>query len=245
MRRLKLLGATIIMGLAAASLAQTTFNSSSKKEGPGVYEDDELRVTIPAGWIRASSNYPSLEPYRAGGIVVVGNAVLQADARLLLQKDGYTLALAYRTQHASGVLGGRFVEAFNLPWLSPDRAESCSAVLTHRSQPATSALLFENMLIDNGSANVREQCGVPNDVLIGEQRWYGGYFTHDRGYFFDESCEGCGSKLYSLTSAAETPAQLPAVGDLHLKKMIAEAIDIVESIHYKRCAAGLCAAGSR
>jgi hypothetical protein len=33
-----------------------------------------------------------------------------------------------------------------------------------------------------------------------------------------------------------TPERLPVVGDPALKKMIQEAIDIVDSIHYKRCA---------
>ena len=68
---------------------------------------------------------------------------MQAEGRLLLQKDGYRLALAYRTQHASGIVG---------------------------------------------------------------------------------------------TSAARTPDQLPAAEDPHLEQVIQEAIDIVNSIHYKRCA---------
>jgi hypothetical protein len=35
---------------------------------------------------------------------------------------------------------------------------------------------------------------------------------------------------------ASTPDQLPVVGNPALKKIIQEAIDIVDSIHYKRCA---------
>lgn len=38
---------------------------------------------------------------------------------------------------------------------------------------------------------------------------------------------------YTFTSGAETPDELPVVGDPGLKKIINEAIDIVDSIRYK------------
>ncbi|MDQ2775535.1 MAG: hypothetical protein M3Y57_11560 [Acidobacteriota bacterium] len=238
----------VVAVLAAVSLAQTAPNSARPRTGNlSVYEDDEVRIIIPAGWSCASGNYPSLEPYRVGGAVVAGNSVLQADGRLLLQKDGYTLALVYRTQHASGAVGGRFIEAFDIPWLDPDQALTCSFVLTHLSQPANRTVLFRNMLMNTGIADVRAKCGIPKDLgkwaregvgkqVIGERRWYGGYFTRNGGYFFDESGDSCESKVYSLTSAAKTPAALPDAGDQRLLQIIEDAIDIVDSIQYKRCA---------
>ncbi|HEX4807857.1 MAG TPA: hypothetical protein VH325_02950 [Bryobacteraceae bacterium] len=121
-RRKQLNVPVIVAVLAAGLLAQAAPHTGSKQAGLNVYEDDEVRITIPAGWSRANGNYPSLEPYRSGGVVMAGNAVLQTDGRLLLQKGGYTLALAYRAQHVSGAKGGRFIEAFDIPWLSADQA---------------------------------------------------------------------------------------------------------------------------
>ena len=120
------------------------------------------------------------------------------------------------------------------------------SLLTYVPEPASRTLLFENMLIDTGDAHVRANCGIPRDLtevvgsgaektFVGERRWYGGYFTTRRGYFFDEGRRDCESKVYSLTSAAKTPAELPASEDPHLAQITQEAIDIVDSIHYKRC----------
>ena len=225
--------------LVGAAFAQTT---------PSVYEDDEVRIPIPPGWSRATGNYPSIGPSLVNGAEVVGNSVSQAERKLLLQKDGYTLALAYRTGHASGAEGGRFIEAFNIPWLDPTQAETCSDLFTKVPQPANRTLLFENLVLNTGDVAVRAKCGIPKDLatwvgedlakrIIGERRWYAGYFTTDRGYFFDESGdEICQSKVYSLTTAAKTPQQLPAAEDAHLEAIIQEAIDIVNGIQYKRCA---------
>jgi hypothetical protein len=129
---------------------------------------------------------------------------------LLLQKEGYTLALAYLTSHASGAEGCRFIEAFTIPGLTPDAAwGSCSGAATYIAEPARRTLLFQNILINTGLPDVRAKCGIPRDLgqwvgnglgkrFLGEQRWYAGYFTSSRGYFFNESGEPCESKLYSL-----------------------------------------------
>jgi hypothetical protein len=245
-----LFAATISATLAAVLLSQSAAQTANKHADPSVYEDDEVRITIPPGWHRATGKYPSLEPYLANGEVVVGNSVFQANGRLLLQKEGYTLALAYRTQHASGVEGGRFIEAFHIPWLNPDQAGvSCSSALTYVAQPASRTLLFQNILISTDVPDVRTKCGIPNNLgewvgdglkkrFIGERRWYAGYFTSFKGYFFDESSEPCGPKLYSLTSAAKIPSQLPTVEDSQREQIVQQAIDIVDSIQYKRCAPG-------
>jgi hypothetical protein len=193
-----MLGAKVfaVVLLIGAASAQTT---------PSVYEDDEVRITIPPSWSHATGNYPSIEPYRVDGTVVLGNSVSQAPAKLFLQKGGYTLALAYRTGHASGVEGGRFIEAFNIPWLKPDQAWGpCSGVLAYIPQAASRTLLFQNIVFETGSSKVRAQCGLPKQMgesigeglrrrFIGERRWYGGYFTDHAGngsgggFFFDNN----------------------------------------------------------
>ncbi|MBV9762807.1 MAG: hypothetical protein JO340_19770 [Acidobacteriaceae bacterium] len=242
--RALLLAASLAAALAAQTLSAPAPASNGHAE---TYEDDQVRIAIPAGWTRATGGYPSLEPYRMHGTAVVGSSVLQTSPHLLLQKDGYTLALAFSTSHASGADGGRFIEAFNIPWLDADQAWTCGLILTYIPQPASRALLFENMVVDAGDPNVRAKCRIPREIaemfgpaankpFSGERRWYGGYFTTRRGYFFDGGRPGCGSKLYSLTSAAKTPDQLPAIDDPRLAQITGEAIDIVDSIQYKRCA---------
>ena len=75
----------------------------------------------------------------------------------------------------------------------------------------------------------------------GDRRWFGGYFRTKYGGYFFGGDDGCGLKAYSLTSQATTVDRLP-IADIPnqknnpaLEKTIQEAIDIVNSIHYKRC----------
>jgi hypothetical protein len=72
--------------------------------------------------------------------------------------------------------------------------------------------------------------------MVGYQRWFAANFTSaSGGWFFASDGSGCGDKVYTLTSKAKTPEELPDPNDPNLKKTIAEAIDIVDSIQYKRC----------
>ncbi len=109
-------------------------------------------------------------------------------------------------------------------------------------------MTFDNVIVDSSDARVREHCGIQKDLgfwrkvegsreFVGSRRWFGGSFsTADRGVFFESKGTGCGLKAYTLTFQAKTPDQLPLERDPGSKKMIQEAIDIVNSIHYKRCA---------
>jgi hypothetical protein len=177
----------------------------------------------------------------------LGNSVTGGDGRLLLEKGGYTLGIAYNTSHASGVEGGRFIEIFNIPWPNVDDGWTCSLYLGGYVQPASRVLTFTNLTVDSGDAKVRENCGIRRSLghwtekdgarsFEGERRWFGGYFTTaEGGFFFDSNGEGCCQKAYTMTFQASKPDQLPVVGSSGLKKMIQESIDIVDSIHYKRC----------
>jgi len=223
--RFGLLLIAVISGRGSAQSSPTRDRSK-----PETYEDDDVKIAIPVGWNRSVPKHP--------------------EGQLSLEKNGYTLALSYRAGHASGVIGGRFIEALKIPWLNVDDAWTCSTVLKDIPQPASRTLLFRNILINTTDPNVRKQCGIakdlsqevslPNDAKVSEgNRWFAGYFTSAAGGFFFEDSDpggGCLSKLYTLTSAAERPEQLPLPQDANLRRIIQESIDIVDSIQYKRCA---------
>ncbi len=239
--------------LSVSLFAQTGSPSKTQQASSNTYENDEVVIPIPADWTRKPEKHPALNSYHEQDAIAASNSVLQAKGKLLLAKDGYTLALAYRTEHASGIRGGRFIEAFNIPWLAVDQAWTCSLHLTQVPQSASRTLLFNNILIDAEKPGVRAKCGLPEtfsqritafetgcEELIG-RRWFAGYFaTNDGGWFFDESADAsCGCKMFSLTTSATKPDQLPIPEDSHLQEIIQEAINIVNSIHYKRCSPGL------
>jgi hypothetical protein len=208
------------------------------------YEDAEIKVAIPTGW----RVVPEDEIKKHTKVSVsLGNSV-SGGYGVFLEKNGYTLAVAYNTSHASGVEGGRFNEIFTIPWPSlDDDGLECSGYFARSVQPASRVLTFTNLTVDTGDPRVQGSCGIHSaghwtekdgvKNFEGERRWFGGFFTTaDGGYFFDSNDEGCGLKAYTFTSQVSTPERLPVVGDPALKKMIQEAIDIVDSVHYKRCA---------
>jgi hypothetical protein len=199
-------------------------NTHTPPTPPKFYEDDEIKVQIPEGWIISS-----------------------AEGKISLAKNGYTLGLAYHTGHASGGDSGRFIEMLTIPWLQIDDAWTCSLYLGQRPQPASRALMLINLTFNTDDTKVRTNCGIPKDLgywtddgnqktLVGDRRWFAAYFTTaSGGWFFLSDGSGCVDKAYTLTSKATTPEELPDPNDPNLKKIIAEAIDIVDSIHYKRC----------
>ncbi len=173
---------------------------------------------------------------------------------LLLTKSGYSLSLKYHASQASGIEGGRFTEIFSIPWVD-DNGSDCSGYLKKIAWPASRNLIFVNVIVETGDPRVRENCEIKKELGAwidkggqkeydyGDTRWFGGYFTTEHsGFFFDSKGDNCGLKAYTLTSQAKTPEGLP-IADIPnqdnnraLEKIIQEAIDIVNSIQYKRCA---------
>lgn len=222
-------------GKSAESKQQ--LNSDAIQNPRKAYEDREIKLEVPAWSILADA------PDR------------RREGTLLLQKNGYTLSLAYHTGHASGIYGGRFVEIFALNWPGLDDAWTCSGYLQEIPQPASRNLIFVNVIIPTGDNKVRENCGIQKDLGSwiekdgqkefdnGDRRWFGGYFRDaGGGYFFGSNNDVCGLKAYTLTSQATSPERLP-IADISsqnnnpaLERIIQEAIDIVDSIYYKRCA---------
>lgn len=219
-----------------------TETAQTRPTSPKVYEDDEVKIPIPADWKIATDDHPAVAPYDGAG-----SSIISAKGKLLLAKNGYTLALSYHTEQVSGIIGGRFIEVLRIPWLSVDEAWDCSLHLRSYPQPATRTLMFINIFFPTGDPEVREKCGIKKALsywtneggtrqIVGEQRWSAGSFTTaEGGWFFESDGTNCGKKAYTLTSKAKTPEELPVVGAPDLKKIVTEAIDIVDSVHYKRC----------
>ncbi len=235
--------------LLAQSSSRATPNKASSateashRQSAQVYEDDEIKIEIPKQWRPAMLPHPAIEPYKINGKIVVESSAIQAQGKILLQKDEYTLSLAYNTSHAGP---GRFIEALNIPWLNVMQAWTCSLYFQRIPQPANSKLLFMNLILRPGGSQVNKACGIKKGFgesvtagkheYFGGDRWYAGYFSANEDYFFGSEGEDCGEKSYSLTTDAKIPEQLPPPDDPQLHQTILEAIDIVNSIHYKRCA---------
>jgi hypothetical protein len=216
--------------------------SRSSRESQKVYEDHEIEVAIPTGW-KIPPLPKEMSPKSAN----------DAPRTLALEKDGYTLRLAYHTAHASGIEGGRLIEAINIAWGDVDDAGTCGGFIQEEPQPASRSLMFVNLTIDSSDPKAREVCAIQEDLGFwtvidgmkmydGYRRWVGGYFrTLDGGYFFGGDSDGCGLKSYTLTSQATAPDRLPIPDNPRfnnnpaLQKIIQEAIDIVGSVRYKRC----------
>jgi len=234
-----------LYGFAAPAYAQVSnaerkegHNQHATRERLTTYEDREIKVVIPRGWR-----------------IVQASGAKAGAGEVALGKASYTLRLAYHTEHASGIEGGRIVEAFDIPWPGIDDAWTCAVYLREDPQPASRHLIFINLIVDTGDEDVRKNCAIPKELGswsekdgrkeydYGDRRWFGGYFrTEYGGYFFGGNEDGCGLKAYTLISQAKTPERLP-IADIanqnnnpELTKIIQEAIDIVNSIQYKRCA---------
>jgi hypothetical protein len=133
-----------------------------------------------------------------------------------------------------------------------DRAGRCGDHLTSGPQPASRTLMFVNLLMDSGIADIRKSCGVP-EVLAqwfsvpqdGPQattrRSVGGFFSTEVYRWFLDGTPGsftetCKTRMYSLTTSAKRPGQLQRPSYPQLQRIIQESINIVDSIEYKRCA---------
>jgi hypothetical protein len=220
---------------AAASRATQEQKKAPAKEPTRVYEDEEVRILILAGWKVLKAGSPD-DPLAAHPPAVSQTLIPSPGRGLLLSSMGYTLTLAYNTGHASPIKGGRFPEVFSIPWLegvSDPWAFGDSLRKIHRR--TGNEMRFINLILDNPSSQVRGFCGLPEDS-VSANRWFAGYFTTaNGGWFFQSEGAGCPEKAYTLTSSAKIPAELPDADDPILKRVISEAIDIVASIHYKRC----------
>lgn len=210
-------------------------------ESRTIYEDNEIKVVVPADWKQITvPNSPDDPAFRriAARLWV---RLPPTGTGLVLAKGRYTLVLRFQSGHASGIEGGRFIEAFRIPWLEDsDDMRVCSGYLWKRPQPANRELIFINYWLSPFKPELLRACGIPEEFDkrrgMAERPWLAGYFTTaELSWFFHSEGAGCRMRTYTLTSDAETPQQLPDALDPTLQKVIAQAIHIVDSIQYKRC----------
>lgn len=230
-----LIGSLFMLEASAQTGQSKSDNAIHHKTPPNVYEDSEIRVAVPHSW----------------RVVFSGG---KDAGELLLAKDPYRLELKYHTSQASGIVGGRITEIFEIPWPNPVDVSDCMTHLAGYTYPAGRDLMFVSLTLDTADPKARKDCGIlkPAGKWIkkdgkrqhddGDRRWFGGYFTTKfAGYFFGKSQDGCGEKAYTLTSTAIKAEQLPVSSipnqdsNPGLEKAIQEAIDIVDAVHYKKC----------
>jgi len=123
--------------------AQTTPENASlgkrqpsiKSKSPTVYEDEGIKVTVPADWaVLHPQEKSELGKSQYGSL---GNSVLPGKGRLVVKKLAYVLAMAYDTSHASGIKGADSRKCLTFPgrgWRMKQLVRDTSKLL--RSLPA-------------------------------------------------------------------------------------------------------------
>jgi hypothetical protein len=210
---------------------------SASRNSTDVFEDSQIRMEIPRSWKIMRTTYSADDPRMPSPPAVPQTLIPSPGNGVLLQKETYTLTLVYGPgHHASGIVGGRFIEVFHVPWLQ-DVSDSwaCGGYLHQTTQPVNKRLKLVNLVFDHPSREAIRQCQLPAG-FENESRWFAAYFTTAPGeWFFASKGSDCGDSAYTLTSAAQRPSELPQTSDGALKKVINEVIGGVASIHYKRC----------
>jgi hypothetical protein len=205
-----------------AMMAQNQPAMEPTRATPHVFEDEDVKILIPAGWAMSESAADA-QPF------------LRVGRHLQLTKDGYILTLAYKTEPAGGPAIDRFAQIFPASWLAAANTESCGFSLRRNQRPVSATLLFIGLLMDTADAKVRSNCGLKYNI---EARWYAGFFTvPNGGYYLHSSGPGCTAedKVYTLTPQAKSAEALPNPEDPDLRAIIGDAGRIVNTIQYKRC----------
>jgi hypothetical protein len=220
------LAAVAVCVFFARLAAQNVPGDSQPSQALGtVYEDDQMKVVVPASWTVSTSDPAVKSPSHPG-------------RNVQLFRDGYTLALTYQSAPPTGKPGlasesGGFGQVFAVSWLTPAQTDGCGFSLRRSQNPISQSMFFIGFWMDTANAGVRKSCGIPADV---GPRWFGGFFTiPNGGYFLQFRGDGCAQMTYTLIPKAGAAAELPALADPALKEIAQEAGRIVSTIQYKRC----------
>lgn len=232
-------------------IPQTAACQTKPKPPQSVFEDDRIRVEIPARWA-----------FQTATEHVGGDTSFELPVGALLIKGRYRLYLLSHEGQASGIDGGRFSEVVQYisPWM--DMSESpwlpCPSEIQGSEAVTNNKLTRQDLYFDTAHASKKAlaDCGNPS---VKGTLWYGSYFV--------ETCHGkdtphaCGSffltyrdlsgklpqprtvsgstianewqMVYAMTLDAKTPDALPMKDDPGLHEVLREASGIVRSIVYK------------
>ena len=69
-----------------------------------------------------------------------------------MERSDYKLSIAYHAGHAGPVEGGRFLEAFDIPWPNVDDGSTCALYFDTDVLPASRVLLFKTLIVDTSKA---------------------------------------------------------------------------------------------
>ena len=231
----------IVVACLNASAQKPSLLQQPRTSQP-VFEDDRIKVSIPAGWA-----------VRKATVHVTGDEEYDQPVGALLTKGKFKVFLISHNSHASGIMGGRFSEVMQYtdPWVAAEYADACPLqAVRHR---VSSKLSRYDLYVDSSNADnkARKHCGNPTASGV---LWYGSYFVENcRGEDEPHECEspfmyyedlagkpqaesqyqGPWASTYTVTYDTKTPDALPRKGDPELEHILEEGGSIVNSIHYK------------
>ena len=243
--------ASLMTGFGSPRLTKqpTQQKQPPHKTSQSVFEDDRIRVGIPAGW----SVQPATE-------TVTGDRTYQLPIGALFTKGRYKLYLLSHHGQASGIEGGRFSEVVEYisPWIDMSESPWLPCPPQAYETVANDKLSRTDLYFDTTHASKKAlvDCGKPT---VKGALWYGSYFVETcqakdspracGGFFLtyqdlsgkppqDRVVDGSTlsdewQMTYALTYDTTTPNALPMKGDPELRKVLREASEIVSSIVYK------------
>jgi len=188
-----------------------------------VYENQYLKVTVPAGWTVAQASET---------VYVEGVPQKRANpAAVNITKDNYILYINTRAQQTSGIIGGRFSEiAIGAP--SADaviQVHSSGPCSFSETYPAFDRYSRVDLYINN--KETKKWCNAPSD---GSTVWYFSYITDDKGGYFNYYKEGESTALViTMAYNSKDINKLPKKDSAELKTMLNEMTNILETLKIK------------
>lgn len=196
----------------------------------GFYENEYLKVTIPAGWTATqASQTVSYGMCNDKEECTVTQKVEPNPAAVNIIKGNYILYINAHASQASGIEGGRISEIGM-------GAPSFDAVTINPSQPPCEppvpGPLIEGLRrydLYVSAANKKAECIKPTSGVV----WYFSYMSRAGGYFNYYNNSGVGYVITMAYKASDVNA-FPKKGTAELNARLAEMSSIVKTLELKR-----------
>src|SRR5215467_1862391 len=209
---------TVLCGLIFLLLAESSLSvaqqSPSAQPKDAVYENQYMKIVLPAGWT-------AKQPRRAPAAVNIA-------------KGNYILYINTQASQATGVEGGRFAEI-------AAGAPSADAVVTEQpsppcgkaeSKPASDPHTRVDLYVSKADAKSQAWCDAPSS---GATVWYFSYITDAAGGYFNFYVPGQNRALVvTMAYRSKNVDDLPVKGSTELDSMLSEMTSIVNSLKIKQ-----------